>query len=259
MGGKDTCSFSPYNFMLKQAIQSPLTKAELRELMQFLSYHLGYVPFRLPKMAFCKTAKDFAERFEGYQVREKEEKIDEINRECGAFYDHPTETIVFQGFSYHEGVEIPRFIVPMSTVIHELIHFFQYATGTFGNYRIFYEGTNDLLSCFLVNDFSIDYKQEAKLAFNLIMEMSDHDFLRSLQWMKTFTLHSDKNRFVHRSLKQCPTFMRYNPKKFLEILDDEEKDPMGRIDNDAVRKVLTKYSLKIIVDMCKKYRTIIQV
>lgn len=241
--------------MLRPLIQEPLARKELQELVYFLSHHLGYVPSKIPKLIFVKSAKKFAEIYEGYKVKNTD-RVDEINRECNVFFDHPTDTIVFAAYSYHEGKEIPVFVLPMVTMIHELIHFFQYSTGTFGTYRILYEGTNDLLAGFLVNDFKIDYKQEATYAFNLIMEMNDHDFWRSLQWMRTWTLHSDKNRFVHRSMKQCPMFQKYNPKKLLTALDN---NALSTIENPDTQAVFRRYSLKRIIDICQKNRNIIQV
>jgi len=213
----------------------------------------------MPNMVFAKTAKQYAELYGGYKIK-AEEKIDEINRDTPAFFDHLTDTVVFQGFSYVDGVEVPQFFIPMGTVIHELIHFFQYATGTFGTYRIFYEGTNELLSCFLIDDFSIDYRYETQYAFNIIMEINGHNFWDAIQWMRTFTLHSAKNRFVHRSLKQCPAFSKYSPKKLLTILDDEDDLlRLQRIENEETRNIITRYSLRHIINTSKKHRNIIQV
>ena len=95
---------------LKPAVQQPLTKQEVKDIVDFLSYHLGYVPVKMPKAHFCKTAKEFAELYENYKVRELG-RIDEINKECHAFFDTGTDTVVFQGFSYHDGIEIPTFII----------------------------------------------------------------------------------------------------------------------------------------------------
>ena len=222
--------------------------------MHFLSYHLGYVPLKKPKAHFCRTAKEFATLYQSYKVNQTD-LIDEINKECSAFFDPTTDTIVFKGFSYHEGIELPQFIFPMSTVVHELIHFFQIATGTYGSYKTLYEGTNEILSCFLMNDFSFDYKIEAIYAFGLIMELVGHDFLTALDWMKRFTVHSNKNRFVHREIKQCPTFSKYNPRKLLTALDENKLD---RIENAETQAVFTKYSLKRIVNMCQRNRAVIQ-
>lgn len=242
--------------MLKPAIQQNLTKQELKDLVKFLSYHLGYVPVKQPRAIFCKTAKDFARLYESFRVRDPDH-IDEINRECNAFFDHTgnADTLVFQGFSYHEGIEIPKFMFPMSTVLHEIIHFFQYATGTYGSYRILYEGINEILSCFLAGDFIIDYKKEALFAFNLVMELNGHDFVSALQWMKTFTVHSNKNRFVHRALKQCPTFTKYNPRKLLIALDGDQLD---RIVNPETQAILTRYSLAQMIKICQKNRILLQ-
>jgi hypothetical protein len=208
----------------------------------------------MPKACFCSTAKQFANLYESYHVNNVD-RIDEINNEVDAFYDPASTTVVFKGFSYHEGIEIPKFIFPMSTVIHELLHFFQIATGTYGSYRILYEGTNDILSCFLMNDFSIDYELEATYAFNLIMELVGHDFWKALDWMKRFTVHSNKNRFVHREIKQCPTFAKYNPRKLLTALDANKLDS---IENAETQAVFTKYSLRRIVNMCQRNRAVIQ-
>jgi hypothetical protein len=259
-GGASAPPFILFNIMLlTPAIQKPLTKQEVRDLVQFLSYHLGYVPVTTPTMIFARTAKQYASLYEGYKVQAKE-LIDEINSDTPAFFDHLNNSIVFQGFSYVNGIDVPQFIIPISTVIHELIHFFQYATGTFGTYRILYEGTNDLLSCFLVNHFDIDYEYEAQYAFNMIMEMTGHNFWSTIQWIRTFTLHSAKNRYVHRCLKQCTSFSKYSPKKLLTILDDEEDTKrLDRIENEETRKIFTRYSLRTIINMCRQHRNIIQV
>ena len=242
--------------MLKPAIQQPLTKQELKDLVKFLSYHLGYVPRIQPKAIFCKTAKEFAQLYESFRVKDPEH-IEAINNECSAFFDHSGDanTIVFQGFSYYEGVEMPRFIIPTSYVLHELIHFFQVATGTFGSYRTLYEGISELLCCFLSNDFIISYKKEVMYVFNLAMEINGHDFLKTLQWMKAHTTQSDKNRFAHRSIKQCPTFSKYNPKKLLKALDEDRLDRIANIETQAV---LTRYSLPQIIRMCEKNRLLVQ-
>jgi hypothetical protein len=242
--------------MLKPAIQQPLTKQELKDLVKFLSYHLGYVPIKQPKAIFCKSARAFAQLYESFRVRDPDH-IDEINRECNAFFDHTgdADTLVFQGFSYHEGTEIPQFMFPMATVVHELIHFFQYATGTYGSYRILYEGINDLLAGFFTGEYIIDYREEAAFAFNLIMELNGHDFSKTLQWMKTFTVHSNKNRFVHRALKQCIAFSKYNPKKLLTALDSNRFD---KIVNTETQAIFTRYSLPQIIRLFQKHRSLIQ-
>lgn len=240
--------------MLQQALQKSLTKKEVRDLISFLSYHLGYIPNRIPAVHFCATAKEFAELYENYKVKEPE-LIEEINTECGAFYDHLRETVIFQGFSYHEGIEIPRFIIPMSTVIHEFIHFFQCVTGTFGSYRLFYEGTNDILSVFLSNNFDIYYKEEVVLVFGIIMELVGHNFLSAIQWIRTYTVHSNKNDFVHRQLRHSHVFAKYKIRKLLTMLDREDlsiTEKMQRIENPEIRDLLTKYPLHKIRTLCKK-------
>lgn len=241
--------------MLTPLIQNPLTKTEVRELVRFLSYHLGYVPATVPRVKFVKSKDKFASIFQGYKVKTPD-LVDEINRECGVFYDHPTNTIVIAAYTYTDGKELPVFILTIGTMLHELIHFFQYSTGTFGTYRILYEGTNDFISSFLANDFNIDYKKEVVYSFNLIMELTGHDFWEAFQWMRVWTLHSDKNKFVHRSIKQCPSFSKYNPRKLLKLLDDDHLD---KIENEDTKKIFTRYSLRSIIEMCKKNRLTIQV
>lgn len=229
--------------MLKPAITTPLSKQEVKGLMQFLSHHLGYVPVKTPTVIFAKNAEEYAKLYENYQLKSKElseELINEINSDTPAFFDHLTDSAVFQAFSYKEGVEIDTFIIPMGTILHELIHFFQYATGTFGTYRVMYEGTNDILSCLLADDTTIDYKQEAVYAMSLAMEISGHDFFQAIQWMKTFTTHSDKNSFVHRSIKQCASFSKYNPRRIMRLL---EEDKIEKIENEETRLALKRYTI----------------
>lgn len=230
--------------MLKPAITAPLRKNEVRDLVHYVSHHLGYAPLKMPRVVFATSAKSYANLYKGYVTRSKEisqEQVVEINNSTPAFFDHITDTIVFQGFSYVDGAEIDTFLVPMPTVIHEIIHFFQYATGTFGSYRVLYEGTNDIISCLLTdNPEHIDYPEEAVFAMSLAMEINQHDFFRALQWMKTFTTHSDKNGFVYRSIRQCATLSKYNPSKLLKMLDESKLD---KIDNEETRELLTRYSL----------------
>jgi hypothetical protein len=238
--------------MLKAAITAPLTKQEVRALMQFLSHHLGYVPVKNPTVVFAKTAKEYADLYENWKIRIKDltdKQIDEINSDTPAYFDHLTDTVVFQAFSYADGKEIETFVITMSTVLHELIHFFQYATGTFGSYRTIYEGTNEILSCMLADDPSIDYKYEAQCAMSLAMEINGHDLMSAIQWMKTCTIHSDKNEFVHRSIAQCPTLSRYNPRKLLLVLDEGK---IAKLGNEATRTILTKYSPRRVVKLCRQ-------
>ena len=200
--------------MLKVAINAPLTTQELKDLVDYVSYHLGYVPPTYPKVIFAKSAKEFATLHEGYKVQ-AEERIEEINTTTSAFLDHIKDTIVLRAFSYKKGgIEFKAFMIPMAVIIHEIIHFFQYATGTFGSYRVMYEGTNEVLSCLLTGEAIIDWKKEAQYAFNIAMDISYNDFIRAVQWMRTYTLHSDKNSFIHRSLKESPSFSKYSPKKW---------------------------------------------
>lgn len=256
--------------IIKPAIQAPLTAKEVKELVNFLSYHLGYAPNKVPNVIFCKTAKQFARLFADYKSKEPD-RIDEINRNVGSFFDHTNDTVVFKGFSYLDGIEVPEFIIPMNTVIHELIHFFQIATGTYGTSRVMYEGTNEILSAFFTDDLRFDYKKEVLCAFNLIMELNDHNFWAALQWMRTYTLHSHKNRFVYREIKQCSTLSRYSPSKLLKILDapipedtvaySDAKavvDALNKIDNDETRKILTRYTLPKIKTILKLNREVIK-
>jgi hypothetical protein len=243
--------------MLKPAITAPLTKKEVQGYVQFLSHHLGYAPYKMPKVIFAKTAKEYATLFEGYRVKGLgEQLVHEINAETPAFFDHITDTVVFQGFSYREGVEIDSFVIPVGMIVHELIHFFQFATGTYGSYRVIYEGTNEILSCLLTDDPTIDYTYETVFAMGLAMEINDHDFARAIQWMKTLTTHSNKNRYLHRSIKRCPAFVKYNPTKLLRMLDsiadEESADTLDKIENPETRAILTRYSLKQVVKLCRQ-------
>lgn len=240
--------------MLRSLIREPLVKQEIRDIIRFLSYHIGYVPVTEPKVIFAKTAKQFAQLFEGYKVQP--DSIDEINKETSAFYDHLTNTIVFKGFTYVDGVEIKKFIIPFSTAVHEFIHFFQYSTGTFGSYRTLYEGTNDILSFFLIaDDYVLDYKAESVYAFNMVNEFTEGNFWETINWMKKFTTHSDKNDFVHRAIKNCTTFSKYNPPNLLKILDDGD---LMKIENEDVRKVFTKYPLYRVKQLLTRNRQIVQ-
>lgn len=239
------------------SIIQKLTRQEVKNIVRFLSYHLGYVPSTVPQVVFAKTASQYAKLL-GEYVRTKgdyEDYIDESNKGARAFYAHHSNTIVFQGFSYVEGEEIPQFIIPLSTIIHEFIHFFQYATGPYGSYSILYEGTNEILSCFLGNEYKVDYEKEAVIAFNLVMELSGHDFWEAINWMRKYTLHSDKNGFTHRSIKTHPTFSKYKPAKLMKLL---EKGDLDQIENEEVRSVFTKYSLTKIKQICAANRQIVQ-
>ena len=244
--------------MLKAAITAPLTKAEVKGLMQFLSHHLGYVPVKTPTVVFAKSAKEYANLYENWNTRTKDltkEQIEETNNDAVAYFAHETDTVVFQAFSYVDGKEIETFVMPISLVLHELIHFFQYATGSFGSYRTFYEGTNDILSCMLADDPVIDYKDEARYAMSLAMEINNHDLMAAIQWMKTWTTHSTKNDFVHRSVKQCPTFSHYDPRKLLTLLDEavgKDRWKINRIKNEEVRAILTRYGNARVVKLVRQ-------
>ena len=243
--------------MLKPAITSPLTKQEIKGIIQYVSHHIGYVPIKVPTVIFASSAKKYANLFENYETRSKElnqEKIAEINSKTAAFFDHLKDNVVFQGFSYRDGTEIDTFVIPMSTIVHEFIHFFQYATGTFGSYKIMYEGTNDILSCMLADDPSIDYKEEAVYAMGLAMEINEHDFFRAIQWMKTFTTHSDKNSFVHRSIKQCAAFSKYDPRRLMRLLENNRLD---KIENEETRLILKRYNIQRIVKLIRAGHKII--
>ena len=244
--------------MLKAAITAPLTKTEIKGLMQYLSHHLGYVPRKNTTVIFAKTAQQYADLYENWKTRTKDltdEQIEEINSDTPAYFDHLTDTAVFQGFSYVEGTEIGTFVITMSTILHELIHFFQYSTGSYGSYRTMYEGTNDILSCMLTDDVIIDYKDEASHAMSLAMEINGHDLISAVQWMKTYTVHSDKNDFVHRSIKQCRTFSRYNPRNLMLSLDaatGKDRWKIEKIENDEIRSVLTRYGNAHVVKLCRQ-------
>jgi len=232
--------------MLTQSVQRPLTKQEVKEVVKFVSYHLNYVPLTEFNVEFVKSAKEYADWYEGYKVRTPEH-IDEINKDIPCFFDQTTNTAVMQAFNYIDGIVVPVFVYPMATIVHECIHFFQYATSTsVGTWKVMYEGTNEVLSCFLMNDDVFDYEKEAQYAFNLIMELCAHDFMDAIIWMKRYTVHSNKNGFVERSIKQCPTFSKFRPRNLLRWLDNNQ---LGRIKNDAARAIFTKYGMYQIKQM----------
>ena len=142
----------------------------------------------------------------------------------------------------------------MATILHELIHFFQCATGTYGSYRVLYEGANDILSCLLTDDPEIDYKEEVVHAMNLAMALNEQNLSAAIQWMKTLTVHSDKNTFVHRSIRQCPALLKYNPQKLMKLLDEDRID---KIENEETRTLLTRHSLSKIIKMLRKQYKVI--
>lgn len=154
-------------------IQRPLTKAEIHKILQFLSYHLNFTPVQKLSMVFAKTPEEFAKlhgKEPGFTT------IQDINNEVPAFFDHSTNTAVFQAFSYVNEIAVPAFIIPMATIIHECIHFYQYSSGTYGTWRTMYEGTNEILSGFFADDYAFDYKEEAMYSFNLAMALNDNNF-----------------------------------------------------------------------------------
>lgn len=232
-------------------IQRPLTRAEINKILQFLSYHLNFKPVPKLSMIFAKTPEEFAKlhgKEPGFTT------IEDINNEVPAFFDHNTNTAVFQAFSYVDEIAVPSFIIPMATVIHECIHFFQHASGTYGTWRTMYEGTNEILSCFFTDDYSFDYKQEAVYAFNLAMAINYNDFWEAINWIKKYTVHSDKNKFVHRSIIQSKQFAKYRPQTLMQRLDADQLD---RIQNDEIRALLTKYSEGTIKKILHANRQII--
>jgi hypothetical protein len=217
-------------------IQRPLTRAEITKILQFLSYHLNFKPSQKLTMIFAKTPEEFAKlhgKEPGFTT------IEDINSNVPAFFDHNTNTAVFQAFSYVDGIAVPTFIIPMATIIHECIHFYQHSSGTYGSWKTMYEGTNEILSCFFTDDYAFDYREEAVYVFNLVMAINYNDFWEAINWMKRYTVHSDKNKFVHRSIIQSPTFSKFRPTNLMRWLDANQ---LSKIKNDEVRSVLTKYS-----------------
>jgi hypothetical protein len=234
-------------------IQRPLTRAQINEVLEFLSYHLNYYPPNKLNMIFAKTPKQFA-RLHGKDKQAGLITSDEINTEVPAFFDHITNTIVFQAFSFIEGVTVPTFIMPMTTVIHECIHFYQYSSGTYGSWKTMYEGTNEILSCFFSDDYEFDYNEEAIYAFNLIMALNNGNFWEAINWMKHYTTHSDKNTFVTRSILQSTVFAKFRPSNLMRWLD---ANTLHKIKNEDVRILFTKYGRSQIKKQLHKNRQLI--
>jgi hypothetical protein len=234
-------------------IQRPLTLAQTNEILEFLSYHLNYYPPNKLNVIFAKTPKQFA-KLHGKDKNAGLVTSDDINNEVPAFFDHLTNTAVFQGFSYVNGTAVPNFLLPMSTVIHECIHFYQYSSGPFGKWRTLYEGTNEILSCFFTDDYQFDYKDEAIYAYNLILAINNGNFWEAINWMKRYTTHSDKNTFVSRSILQTAAFAKYRPTNLMRWLDT---DSLQKIKNEDVRLLFTKYGESQIKKQLHKNRQLI--
>lgn len=219
---------------LPGAIQKPLTTAEIRQIIIFLSYHLNYTPAYLPKVIFAKTAKEFTKYYK--QCKEHDEEfVEELNKSTYAFYDHINNVIVFQGFSYVEGNEDSRFIVSLNAVLHEFIHYYQYAAGTYGKYQLFYEGTAELLSCFFTKDYQIDYQIESIIVFNLVMHAVNDNVVDCINWMKKYTVYSNKDVFINGELKTCKKLKRIQLDQLnqIELFED-------------IPKLLSRYSMSDI-------------
>ena len=115
------------------------------------------------------------------------------------------------------------------------------------------------------NIYRSNFKIEgsSNYAFNLIMELNKHNIWAAIQWMRIYTLHSHKNRYAFREIKQSASFSRYTPRKLLRMLD-EDSDPangkgdLSKIDNEDTRKLLTRYSLKKLKHILKTNREIIK-
>lgn len=229
---------------LPGAIQKKLTKKEIQQIVSFLSYHLNYSPAYLPTVIFAKTAKEFTKYYRQCKSTD-DDFIEELNESTYAFYAHTNNIIVFQGFSYVEGNEDSRFIISLNTVIHEFLHYFQYATGTFGKYRIFFEGIPELLSCFFTNDYQIDYQIESIIIFNLIMHLVNNDEIACINWMKKYLCYSNKDVFIRSELKTCPELRKIN----LKLLDE-----INSI--STIPEILSRYSIN---DIQKKLQNVQQI
>ena len=236
---------------MDKLIQRPLTRAEITKIVQFLSYHFNYKPRQKLSMIFAKTPKAFAKIYgkePGFMTDH------DINNKVPAFFDQYTNTAVFQAFSYVNGITVPTYIIPMSTVVHECIHFFQYSSGPYGSWRTMYEGTNELLCCFFTDDYQFDYKKEAVYAFNLAMALNRNDFWDAINWIKHYTVHSDKNRFVSRSIIQSGVFPKFRPSNLMRWLDS---DQLVKIKNDDIRALFSKYTEGQIKKMLHTNRQLI--
>ena len=237
---------------MDKLIQRPLTRAEINNILQYLSYHLSYIPPKRVKVVFTTTPEQYAEL---HGVEPEYVTIDKINQNSPkGFFDHEHYMVVFQGFSYVDGITVPQFVLPMTTVIHEFIHFYQYSTGAYGKWEILYEGTNELLSCFFTDDYSFDYKEEAVYAFNLALLINNNDFWEAINWMKRYTTHSKKDEFASRSILQCELLAKYRPSNLLRWLNNKQ---LHKIKNEEVRALFTKFSETQIKQLLHKHRQLI--
>jgi hypothetical protein len=232
---------------MDKVIQRPLTKSEISDILQFLSYHLNYTPIPKLHLKFAKTPSVFERYYDKFRTETPGDT-------CTAFFDHVTYTAVFRAYTLVDSVLVPKFIMPMSTVVHELIHYYQYSTGSYGTWQTMYEGTAEILSCFYTDDYAIDYDIETRYAFNLAMALNDDNFWEAMNWIKKYTTHSDKNKFVSRSILQSPKFQKYRPSNIMRWLDTNK---LNRIKNEEVRNLFTKLSLGQIKKMLHTHRQLI--
>ena len=234
---------------MKSFIQHRLTKRELNELVQYVSYHLNWVPKNPVYAIFTKTADEFATWYQTCYM--EPEEVADLSKNTTAFYDQSNYTIVFRGFSYVKGVEIDQFIFTMATVIHEIMHHFQYTSGGgYGSYNTLIEGTADLLTMFLLGESTemIDYKIEALLTYNMAMEICGHNFWETIRWIKRYMVHSSKNRFVHKELKNCAAFAKYKPQKLMKLVEDNSPE---------LPEQFRKYKFSDMTRLLEKYRSLI--
>jgi hypothetical protein len=235
-------------------IQRALTRSQINEILQFLSYHLGYTPPQKFTIIFAKTPEQFAKLHGTEPGQTTVEEINSAVPTLPAIFDHGTNTAVFQGFSYVQGLAVPHFIIPMATILHECIHFYQYSAGNFGSWQTMYEGTSEILACFFADDYQFDYKNEVIYSFNLAMIINDNNFWEAMNWIKRYTVHSDKNGFVARSILQTPTFAKFRPTNLMRWLD---ANTLHKIKNEEIRNLFTKYNLSYIKKQLHKNRQLI--
>ena len=86
------------------------------------------------------------------------------------------------------------------------------------------------------------------------MIINDNNFWEAMNWIKRYTVHSDKNGFVARSILQTPTFAKFRPTNLMRWLD---ANTLHKIKNEEIRNLFTKYNLSYIKKQLHKNRQLI--
>jgi len=253
------------NVINRNLIRRKLTAYEVNTILDFLTYHFSYDGLQgyRPEIVYAKTAKEFATYYQQYKTMTPE-IIHDVNKSTTAFFDHTADPmrIVFAAFSYikDKRIEVPQFVIPMATVIHEFIHFIQYYSGGWGSWKLFYEGVPEVLSMFFTNDYeNNDYKNETVLLFNLLMAASDDDVMQVINWMRRYITHSNKNIFVYNVLQYSNAFYRRDAYRLLNTVNSFVQKPgkFDKIKNKKLKELLTQYKhADMKLHLTRAYKTI---